>query len=160
MRRGLALLAAVVVIGGGVFGGLSILSGEPNEIRASLDPAAITVAAGETTTVELTIENVDLNTVKVNGIGVAKSLLDGVSVEQMDPGYRDVNTRNYPLVGNWTEYTLDRSIFGGEKLTVVITFQGKTAGQYSGDVSVWIESSVAGLKVSRARRVTLNVTVQ
>jgi hypothetical protein len=160
MRRGLALLAAVVVIGGGVFGGLSILSGEPNEIRASLDPAAITVAAGETTTVELTIENVDLNTVKVNGIGVAKSLLDGVSVEQMDPGYRDVNTRNYPLMGNWTEYTLDRSIFGGEKLTVVITFQGKTAGQYSGDVSVWIESSVAGLKVSRARRATLNVTVQ
>jgi hypothetical protein len=160
MRRGLALLTAVVVIGGGVFGGLSILSGEPNEIRASLDPAAITVATGETTTVELTIENVDLNTVKVNGIGVDKSLLDGVSVEQMDPGYRDVNTRNYPLVGNWTEYTLDRSIFGGEKLTVVITFQGKTTGRYSGDVSVWIESSVAGVKVSRARRATLNVTVQ
>jgi hypothetical protein len=63
-------------------------------------------------------------------------------------------------VGNWTEYTLDRSIFGGEKLTVMITFQGKTAGQYSGDVSVWIERSVAGVKVSRARRATLNITVQ
>ena len=160
MRRGLALLAAVVVIGGGVFGGLTILSGEPNEIRTSLDPGAITVAAGETTTVELTIENVDLNTVKVNGIGVDKSLLDGVSVDQMDPGYSDVNTRSYPLYGNWTEYTLDRSIFGGEKLTVVITFRGDTVGKYSGDVSVWIESSVAGLKVSRARRVNLNVTVQ
>lgn len=160
MRRGLVLLVAVVVIGGGVFGGLTILSGEPNEVRTSLDPAEITAAAGETFTVELTIENVDLNTVKVNGIGVDKSLLDGVSVEQMDPGYREVNSRNYPLYGNWTEYTLDRSIFEGEKLTVVITFRAKSAGQYSGDVSVWVESNVAGLNVSRARRAVLNVKIQ
>jgi hypothetical protein len=161
MRRGLALLAGViVVIGAGIVGGITTLSGEPNEIRVTLKPAEITAAAGDTFTVDLTIENVSLNAVNVNGIGIDKSLLDGVSVEQMDPGYREVKGRNYPLYGNWNEYTLDRTIFGGEKLTVVITFRAGQVGQVSGDVTVWIQNKIAGLTVSRARRATLNVRIQ
>lgn len=160
MRRGLAFVAVLVVIGGGVAGGLNILSGEPNEIRTTVEPAEVTVAVGEAFTVELTIENVDLKAVDINHIGIDQSLLDGVSVEQMDPAYRDVNERNYPVYGHWNDYQLDRAIFGGEKLTVMLTFRATKAGQYSGDVSVWADSDVAGLKVSRARRAELNVKIQ
>jgi hypothetical protein len=115
---------------------------------------------GETFTVELTIENVDLDAVNINGIGVDQSLLDGLSVEQMDPGYRTVEERNYPVYGHWNEYKLNSSIFGGEKLTVLVTFRATKAGQYSGDISVWVDSDVFGLTVSRARRATLDVSVQ
>jgi hypothetical protein len=160
MRRGLAYLAVIVVIGGGVVGGLNILSGEPNEIRAQLEPAEMTVPVGDTFRVELTIENVDLDSVNINGIGVDQSLLDGLSVEQMDPGYRAVEERNYPVYGHWNEYKLDSSIFGGNKLTVLVTFRATKAGQYSGDVSVWVDSDVFGLTVSRARRAALDVSVQ
>jgi hypothetical protein len=160
VRRGLAFVAVLVVIGGGIAGGLSILSGEPNEIRTKVEPAEITVAAGETFTVDLTIENVDLNSVNINNIGIDQSLLDGASVEQMDPAYRTVKERNYPVYGHWNAYQFDRTIFGGEKLTVAITFRAAKAGQYSGDVSVWIDNDVLGLTFSRARRVTLDVKVQ
>jgi hypothetical protein len=160
VRRGLAFVAVLVVIGGGIVGGLNVLSGEPNEIRTTVEPAEITVATGETVTVELTIENVDLDSVNVNHIGIDQSLLDGVSVEQMDPAFRAVKERNYPVYGHWNEYQFDRVIFGGEKLTVVITFRAAKAGQYSGDVSVWVDSSLLGLTVSRARRAALDIRVQ
>jgi hypothetical protein len=78
----------------------------------------------------------------------------------MDPAYRTTKERNYPVYGHWNEYQLDRAIFGGEKLTVAITFRATRAGQYSGDVSVWVDSKVLGLTVSRARRAALNIRVQ
>jgi hypothetical protein len=160
VRRALAVVLVLAVIGGGVAGGLTILSGEPNEIRTTLEPQEITVAAGETFTVELTIENVDLDSVTITGIGIDQSLLDGMSLEQMDPGYRAVEERNYPVYGHWSEYKLNRAIFDGDKLTLILTFRAKTAGQYSGDVSAWVETKVMGLTASRARRAVLEVKVQ
>jgi len=161
MRRGLALLAAVAVIGVGVVGGVSILSGEPNEIRTTLVPNEISVAPGETLVIQLTIENVDLEAVDVTGIGVEQSLLDGISVAQFDPGYRAVEERNYPLLGNWTEYKYNNTIFGGDSLTVTLSFRANEPGQYSGDISVWIKSDIiGGVQASQARRAQLDVTVQ
>ncbi len=161
MARGLGLLAVVAVIGAGIVGGVSILSGEPNEIRTTMLPPEITVAPGESFIIELTIENVDLESVDINGIGVEQSLLDGISVLQIDPGYRSIDERNYPLLGEWTEYKYDQTIFGGETLTVLITFQANKVGEYSGDISTWIDSNiVGGIQASQARRAELQVTIQ
>ncbi|MBN1679519.1 MAG: hypothetical protein JW966_04455 [Anaerolineae bacterium] len=157
MRRRLMLFGgAVIIIGGGMAALLGYLGGEPGEIRVSLEPERPQAAVSEQFTLDVTIENVSLDTVTITGIGFDDALLDGVTVVQSDPPFRGSEDRSYPLYGSWTEYTLDRDILDGNTLTVSFTMQGTVAGVHSGDVTVWVD----GTPFARARRAELEIAVR
>jgi hypothetical protein len=125
-----------------------------------VEPDRDAVSVNDQFTVSLTIENVSLDAVTIDGIGLDSHLLDGVSVMGMDPLYQSAETRNYPLYGKWTEYTLDQTLLGGEKLTATLTLTALRPGTYSGDLTVWVRSELLGMPFSQARRATLEFKVQ
>jgi hypothetical protein len=162
-RRGcwcmLLISTLVVVLGGGVTGSLLYLAGKPSSIEVSI-PELQPVAANQSFTVEVTIENVSLDPVTINSIGLDTSLLDGITVLQIEPAYRSAKDKSYPLYGDWREYTLNKSLPGGDKLTVILTLQANQPGTYSGDVMVWIKSRLLGMSVARAGRASLKIEVR
>lgn len=160
MRRALGYLTLLAAVAAGGVGGYTTLTGEPNEIRLELSPAEVTARVDELFTVELEVENVDLDAVPINAVALEQSLLDGVFVAQTDPIYRDVEERSYPVYGDWTEYAIVQTLRGGEKTTITLTLKATTSGTYSGDVMVWVDSDVMGVTVGRARRAPLDVVVQ
>jgi hypothetical protein len=163
-RRGcwwaLLVLAVLVICLGGGAAILLTLAGQPNSIRVTVEPGRNVVAVNDQFTVSLTIENVSLDAVTIDGIGLDNHLLDGASVTAMDPLYQSAEARNYPLYGKWTEYTLDQTLLGGEKLTATLTLTALRPGTYSGDLTVWVRSKLLGLPFSQARRATLEFKVQ
>lgn len=64
------------------------------------------------------------------------------------------------MLGAWDEYALERRIFAGEKLTVMLTLTALQPGNASGDVTVWVQDKLLGVSFERARRMTLDVAVQ
>lgn len=163
-RRGcwwalLALAILVICVGGGA-AVLLTLVGQPNSIRVTAEPDRDVVAVNDQFTVTLTIENVALDAVTVVGIGLDSRLLDGAAVTAMNPLYQAAEARNYPLYGKWTEYTLDQTLLGGEKLTATLTLTALHPGTYSGDLTVWIKNKLLGVSYSQARRATLAFTVR
>ena len=144
----------------GIAAGLRSFAAEPNEIRAVLDPARVTAAAGETFTVTLTIENVSLDAVRVTAIGLDEALGDVLRVEATDPAFRGTRARSYPLLGAWEEYALDQRVFAGEKLPISLTLTALQPGNVSGEVTVWVQDKLLGVSFERARRATLNVAVR
>ncbi|MEW6578381.1 MAG: hypothetical protein AB1435_04210 [Chloroflexota bacterium] len=163
MGRLILLLGVLVVLTLcclAIAAGLRSLAAEPNEIRATLDPARVTVSAGETFTVTLTIENVSLQAVRVTAIGLDEALGGALRVEATEPAFRGVRSRSYPLLGAWDEYTLDQRIFAGEKLPVTLTLTALQPGNTSGEVTVWVQDKLLGVSFERARRMTLDAAVQ
>jgi hypothetical protein len=163
-RRGcwwtLLVLAILVVCVGGGAAVLLTLAGQPNSIRVKVEPDQNVVAVNDQFTVKLTIENVALDAVTIDGIGLDSHLLEGAAVTAMDPLYQAAQARNYPFYGKWTEYTLDQTLLGGEKLTATLTLTALHPGTYSGDLTVWVKSRLLGVPFSQARRATLAFKVQ
>ena len=163
-RRGcwfmVVVLAILAVCGGGTGAALLSLAGEPNEIRVAVAPDRITAMVGEPVTVELTIENVSLDTVTVTSIGFDDSFTGAVQLAEMNPPFRATGKRDYPLLGSWTDYQIDQRIFAGDTLTVTLTLVGSQTGNYSGDLTVWVENRLAGLPVERARHASLEIQLQ
>jgi len=76
--------------------------------------------------------------VTISGIGLGKNLLNGVSVEMIEPNYRAVKKHDYPVYGEWNEYALDQTLLGGEKMDITLTLKAVRPGTYSGDITVWV----------------------
>jgi len=154
------VLVALTLCGGGTGAGLLSLAAEPNQIRTMLMPARVEVTAGESFELTLTIENVSLDTVRITGVGLDGSLYDALRLERLEPAFQAVHTRDYPLLGEWTEYTLNRQVFAGEKLTVTLTLTALRPGLVSGDVLVWVQDRLLGMSFERARRELLAVDIR
>jgi len=163
-RRGcwgwLILLAALAVGGGGMGAVLLSVIGQPNSIRVRVEPDKTTLAVNESFTVKVTVENVDLEAVTLAGIGLEESLTGGLRVEGTEPPYRTAEAREYPVFGKWTEYRLDQTLLGGEKLVFTFTLTATQPGAYSGDVTAWIEDSLLGQSFERGRHAKLEFRVQ
>ncbi len=155
----MVVLMLLAVCGGGLGVLVLYLGGEPNAIRVEV-AAPQTVALNETFTLEVTVENVSVDAVTVNGIGLEMSLLDGAEVVGVQPLQSAIRDRNYPFLGDWREYTFDSPVADGGKLVVSFTLKATAPGTYSGDVTAWIKSDVFGLSLARARRFPLEFTVQ
>lgn len=140
------------------------LGSEPNGIRMRVKADRVRLAAGETITLNITIENVSLNPVHVNGVGLDSDLLAGLNLVQTlvgdEPQALPVEERDYPVIGAWWEYGLDRAIAPGEKLDVIFVLEAVTPGSYSGDVTTWVKSTPLGLPLVQARRESINYAVQ
>jgi hypothetical protein len=123
--------------------------------------------AGTPFTVEFTVQNISTENQTITGIGLEQSLLDNlqvvsVTVNDSPLPTRGAKDRNYPLVGAWTEYSLDElQIAGNERLHVVYSLQAAQPGVYTGDAIVWVKTELFGIiPFSRAYRETLTITVQ
>jgi hypothetical protein len=162
----LIVLAALATCGGGVVAFLLYLGGDPNAIEILEDDfkAPETVALDETFAVEFTVKNVSLDPVTINGVGLDKSLLDGVEVVEISVEDQSVRLstedRNYPLYGDWREYELDRDVPDGDTVAITFMFKATKIGIHSGDLTVWIESDFLGMPIARARRKALDFDVR
>jgi hypothetical protein len=163
MAKGCACLGIVllvlVICGVAVAAALHFV-GQPNALRTSLASSTNDLTAGESLTVTITVENVDVDSVTIAGIGLGKSLLKGISLESITPNYRAIKKHNYPVYGEWSEYTLDQTLFGGEKLDITLTLKAVQPGTYSGDITVWVESDFYGISMAQAQRENLRVKVR
>jgi hypothetical protein len=157
---GLVVVGALCACIGGVAYFASSLVAETNTIRTDVTLDVETVAVGQTITITAEVENVDLDAITIRAVGLESDLLDGAEVVSIDPSFRATEERSYPVVGDWTEYTLGRRIPGGEKFTITITLQATQPGFYSGDFSVWVDESVLGVDISRARHDKIEFEVQ
>lgn len=157
MRRLAAYVTLLAALVAGGVGGYTTLLSEPNEIRMNLDPATTTVTVGQEFTVSVEVENVDLDAIPLNAIGLEQSLLDGVEVVSIDPAYLKTEDKSIPVYGEWTEYQLGRNLSGGEKITITLTLRSKQAGLFSGNVTAWVTGDVFGMSMGRARRATLEI---
>lgn len=163
MRRfclGIFLFAVLIV--GAIAAVLAwiILAGEPNEIRAHATFDRAVIPAGDVFTLTVELENVDLDPVVIDAVGLDDELLSGARVVDVQPVYRAADERDFPLLGEWTEYSLNQRLLGGNQMTVTITFEAIVPGAYSGVVSVWIEGDLLGMNTSRARRETVEYRIQ
>ncbi len=162
--RGFCLaLAIIAIVAACVVGTVVVyntLAGAPNEIRISAAVDQRVIAAHTPFTITVEVENVDLDTVTLKAVGLENDLLDGAAVVSIEPAARPAQKRSYPLMGDWTEYPLDRRLLGGDTLTLTIMLTATTPGAYSGKVSLWVEGDLLGISTSRARRATIEFEVQ
>lgn len=134
---------------------------EPDNIAVAVEMPQDSIAVGETLTLTVTIDNLDLNAVTIVGIGLDTGLLNGVTVQSSEPAYRGTKERSYPLYGDWTEFRLSRTLADGETLPVTLTLEGVAPGIYTGDLTVWIEGEVLGFfPLDRAWRDTVEFEVR
>lgn len=166
MRRGcftsavlilIVLIAVLVVL-------LVWLGSEPNGIRTRIEADRTRLAVGETLALKVTIENVSLDPVQINGVGLDAGLLDGATLVQTlvddQPATLPVSERDYPVLGAWQEYGLDRQIAPGDTLDVVFVLEAVTPGAYTGEVTAWVDSRPLGLPLVQARREKFDFAVQ
>lgn len=151
------VIAAVVAL-------LLWLGSEPNAIRMRVQADHTRLAVGESMALSVTIENVSLDPVLVRGIGLEADLAEGVTLVQTlvggQPQSMPVDERDYPVLGAWTEYALDREIAPGELLDVTFVLEAVTPGAYVGEITAWIESGPLGLPLLQARRESFDYSVQ
>ena len=100
-----------------------------------------------------------LDPVTVTGIGLDPDLLASVRVSNMQPLYNSITERSYPIYGEWDEYRIDTVVQPGATLEVTLTLEGVQPGVYNTDLTVWIESDLAGIQVARAARTPFDVVV-
>lgn len=153
------ILAVVALLLGGVAAFALYWAGEPNTIEIGVAPAVLAITAPETQTITITIENVGLDPATVTGVGLDPDLLAGVRVTNMQPLYSSITERSYPVYGAWDEYRIDTVVPPGDTLEVTLTLEGVQPGVYNTDLTVWIDSDLAGIQVARAARTPLDVVV-
>lgn len=140
------------------------LGSEPNGIRTRVEADRTMLAVGEPMVLNVTIENVSLDPVQVNSVGLEADLLDGLTLVQTlvggEPQSLPVDERDFPVIGTWTEYSLDREIAPGETLDVTFVLEAVEPGSYLGEVTTWVDSRPLGLPLVQARRESVDYAVQ
>lgn len=162
--RGRGILISLVGVVVAAAAGLFYLSGEPNSIAIQVNPQANLVDRAGSLVVNVSIENVSLDPVVIQGVGLDSDLLDGVTVQEVlvdsQPVILNADEKSYPLYGSWTEYELDSELAGGRTMELTFTLSPQEAGAHAGDVTVWIEEDVVGVAVPRAARERLDFEVR
>ena len=157
---GLLTTIAIAVVAG--VGGYDMLTSEPNEIRLFVNLSSPAIAANDSFTLDVEIENVDVDidsALQVNAVGLSQSLLNGVVVDEMAVIVAGELSVQPP--GDWTDYALDHDLIGGGKMTIRYTLRATQPGTYQGEVSVWVNSElVLGVTKSKARSESVQIRVQ
>jgi len=137
---------------------------EPNDIRTRVEADRRMLSVGETMALNVTIENVSLDPVQINSVGLEADLLDGLTLVQTlvegAPQSLPVDERDFPLIGTWTEYSLDRELAPGDTLDVTFVLEAVEQGSYLGEVTTWVDSRPLGLPLVQARRESVDYAVQ
>lgn len=159
-RRGYVISTALLlllVVAGVLL--IVYLGGEPNtlEVEAAVPPA---ILVSEPAPLAVTIKNISVDPVTIESIALEDTLMDGLTVVSSDPPYTKAEERNNIIGGNWQQYTLNRTLSPGEEIVVTLMLQGTTPGQYTGDITVWVEDDILGVSLARAKHVEMTALVQ
>jgi hypothetical protein len=161
-RRGcwcfLVVLLALLVCVALVAGVINYLGSAPNTIEVTVVAPRL-AGAGESFQVTVTIDNISLESQRINGVGIETDLLDGITVVRTDPPSA-VEDHDIPLWGEWREYTLDTDLAAGSELVLTFDLQATTPGTYSGRIIVWIQTDEFGLSLQRAAAYDWELAVQ
>ena len=154
----LVLLAVFVIVV------LFYLSGEPNTVAIKVNSQANVIDRSGTLVVNISIENVGLDPITVQGVGLDADLLDNVVVQEIlidsQPARLSDDDKSYTIYGSWTQYTLDRELAGGRTIELTFALVPLEAGAHAGDVTVWIEEDMLGMSLARAARERLDFEVR
>ncbi len=151
----LAALAVIVVV---VL--YSLLLAETNEVRVTVHSSADVIPQGQPFTVTVTVENVELDPARISAVGLSSDILDGATVTATEPELAEVQSRDWYVLGAWDDYVTNQLVLGGDEMVVTFTLTAKQPGAYSGDVTVWVEHDVLGVRYERPRRERLEFQVQ
>lgn len=150
------LLACVAIVAVAAY----TLVSETNEIRVTVHSSADVVPQGQPFTVTVTVENVELDPVRISAIGLSSDLLDGATVTATEPALAEVESRDWYVLGAWDDYTTNQLVLGGDEMVVTFTLTATQPGSYSGDVTVWVEKDLLGARYERPRHERLEFQVQ
>lgn len=159
---GIILLLILVIVA--LVAVLIWFGSEPNGIRTRVEADRTMLAIGETMALNVSIENVSLDAVLINSVGLERDLLNGLTLVQTlidgTPQSLPVDERDFPVLGAWTEYSLDREIPPGETIDVTFVLEATEPGSYVGEVSTWVDVRPLGLPLVQARRESIDYAVQ
>jgi hypothetical protein len=159
---GIVLLLILVIVA--LVAVLIWFGSEPNGIRTRVEADRTMLAIGETMALNVSIENVSLDAVLINSVGLERDLLNGLTLVQTlvdgTPQSLPVDERDFPVLGAWTEYSLDREIPPGETIDVTFVLEATEPGSYVGEVSTWVDVRPLGLPLVQARRESIDYAVQ
>jgi hypothetical protein len=159
---GIVLLLILVIVA--LVAVLIWFGSEPNGIRTRVEADRTMLAIGETMALNVSIENVSLDAVLINSVGLERDLLNGLTLVQTlidgTPQSLPVDERDFPVLGAWTEYSLDREIPPGETINVTFVLEATEPGSYMGEVSTWVDVRPLGLPLVQARRESIDYAVQ
>jgi|SRR5690554_92793 hypothetical protein len=159
---GIILLLILVIVA--LVAVLIWFGSEPNGIRTRVEADRTMLAIGETMALNVSIENVSLDAVLINSVGLERDLLNGLTLVQTlidgTPQSLPVDERDFPVLGAWTEYSLDREIPPGETINVTFVLEATEPGSYMGEVSTWVDVRPLGLPLVQARRESIDYAVQ
>ena len=159
---GIVLLLILVIVA--LVAVLIWFGSEPNGIRTRVEADRTMLAIGETMALNVSIENVSLDAVLINSVGLERDLLNGLTLVQTlidgTPQSMPVDERDFPVLGAWTEYSLDREIPPGETINVTFVLEATEPGSYMGEVSTWVDVRPLGLPLVQARRESIDYAVQ
>jgi hypothetical protein len=159
MGRGCALLLVLVLIVVALIAAaLLYMESQTNDIRIQVTSPS-QVAANDTFTIEIVIENVSLDPLTVTGVSIDRSFLEGAEVVTTEPTYKTAGERSYPVYGSWDEYSFGTDIPAGGRLVLTFSMRAADPGVYSGEIAVWVDTDSL-LPINRARRETVEVEVQ
>jgi len=153
------LVIVLACLGLMLVAGYTLLS-ETNEVRVVLHSSADVIPQGQPFTVTVTIENVELDPVRVRAVGLGSRILEGASVTATEPALPEMQSRDWYVLGTWDDYATNKLVLGGDQMDVTFTLAATRPGSYSGNVTVWVENELLGVRYERPRHAKLEFKVE
>ena len=130
----------VVVFG---FGGLAWLGSQtPDNANVVMD-VPLEAAVGDEIEFNISVTNTGSTTVQLMSIDISLKYLNGIAIDHATPAY--TGSSQYDALGGgetFQTFSFRRSIAAGEPLTILFSGLAVSAGDYSGSVSVCIDSDI------------------
>ena len=132
----LCIAATVVLL---IAGGALIwrTAAGPESVSISVH-APVQVARGESTTIEVQLENTAPESQLLHSIDISTEYLAGIAITEAEPAYVEAHT-----VGDWQSFRFEREIPAGGSLTVQFSGTAVKTGDYSGSIDVCINSGLS-----------------
>lgn len=134
----LVCILAVFLFG---FGGLMWLGSQSPENASVRVTAPISASVGEDVEILVTVTNTSDKDMELSSIDFSLNFLNGFTVSKVEPPYTEIS--QYDALGGgetFQTYYFYQTVAPGETLTLVFHAQAVTAGDFSGDVDVCIDS--------------------
>ena len=115
--------------------------GPPKDVSVSID-APVAVSQGREFRFNCLVTNKAAKPQKLLSLDVADGFLKGIVVRSTDPAFTEAT--HLPIL-NAVSYSFDRTLAPGESLKVVFQCYAAKAGDWSGEVTFYVNSTATAL---------------
>jgi len=139
----LAILVCVVAVVLFGFGGLAWLGSQTPENAGVVMDVPLEAAVGDGIELNISVTNTGSTTMQLMSIDISLNYLNGIAIDHATPAY--TGSSQYDSLGGgetFQTFSFRRSIAAGETLTILFSGVAVSAGDYSGSVSVCIDSGI------------------